>query len=102
MGAEKTETPKPETPKTAAVRSVPLPSGQVLVRVGGPDEAPDLRPAIVTRAHSATCVNAMVFLDGPNDAAVELPGEHGRGHPGIRWCASLDRGDDIGQWRFPS
>lgn len=71
----------------------------VLARVGGPDETPELRPAIVVRVWSEDCCNAQVLLDGINDRIDHLPGEQRRDPTGVAWCTSITRGDAVGQWR---
>jgi len=88
--------------KPAAPAEAPIPLlTDVLVRVGGTDEAPELRRGIPTKVHSATSVSLMVLMDGTRDHALpDLPGECGRGHPGIRWCSSMTRGSGVGQWRL--
>lgn len=71
----------------------------VLVRIGGEDGAPELRPAAVVKAWSATAINALVFLDGSNDDHHgRLQGEITR-HGWIAWCTSIVQGDAVGQWR---
>lgn len=78
----------------------------ILVRVGGTDDAPDVRPALVTRVLSESCVNAQLFLDGGNDDA--LPAQFTRGQTYLErgdaptWLTSVIQGTGIGQWQLPA
>jgi hypothetical protein len=82
-------------------------------RVGGTDETPELRPALVVRVWSDTCVNLRVFPDGSNDSPA-----HGIGwkdekgeirdiftaaerEAGSAWKTSAVEGTGIGSWRWP-
>lgn len=76
----------------------------VLYRVGGTDETPELRPAVVVRSWSADSINAQVFVDGSNDLRHTYPdGEAMFDKPacvrGLAWKTSITRGDAVGQWR---
>lgn len=71
-------------------------------------EALELRPAIITRVWSNTCVNLQVFLDGQNDTVStprtnRLQGvSHVDKELGIAWCTSVTQGDGVGEWRWPA
>jgi hypothetical protein len=76
----------------------------VHVRIGGSDEHPILRPAIVTNTFGGQICNAQVFLDHTNDS--EERGVHIQA-PLVRIDQlrahgySLQEGDSVGQWRSP-
>lgn len=53
----------------------------------GGRNAGDLRPAIVVRVWSDTCVNLQVFTDSDNDNL-----------PPVVWKTSAVKGDGPGQW----
>jgi hypothetical protein len=92
--------PKAKAKVSAPADPVPVQVGdRVLLRIGGADETPELRPAVVVRVWTPETVNLQVFLDGHNDDEVEIAGERARGVPGIRWCQSMSRGAGIAQWR---
>lgn len=76
----------------------------VHVRVGGEDDSPVLRPAIIVRVWGDTCVNAIVHLDGRNDDVYgRLDGECGRHvEVGTVWCTSISLGEGVGNWRWPA
>lgn len=72
----------------------------VLVRIGGTDQEPVLRPAIVVRVWGGACVNLQVFLDGTNDAAAV---KALTGQPAapvcILWRTSVGAGMGVDEWR---
>lgn len=68
-------------------------------RIGGTDEDPVLRPALIVRVWSGDTVNVQVFLDGSNDRGL-LADEVERSGS-VVWCESVTRGDGIGQYRWP-
>jgi hypothetical protein len=78
----------------------------VLVRIGGSDTAPTLRPAVIVRAWSPSCVNAQMFPDGSNDdadlsvAPFSLPPLAARGNH-VVWLTSISEGPGVGQFRHP-
>lgn len=74
----------------------------VHVRIGGEDDRPELRPALIVRVWSDTCCNLQVFLDGTNDRVERLDGECKRTESGIVWCTSVSQGEAFGQWRWPA
>lgn len=60
---------------------------------------PVLRPALVVRQWSETCLNLQVFLDGSNDDHHgALPCQLER-NDHVVWCTSVAKGDGVGQWR---
>jgi len=73
--------------KPAAPAEAPIPLlTDVLVRVGGTDEAPELRRGIPTKVHSATSVSLMVLMTAPEttrsrisraSAGADTPGSGG-------------------------
>jgi hypothetical protein len=77
----------------------------VLVRIGGPDTAPELRPAVIVKGWSPSCVNAQLFVDGSNDDPMVCPlfgvpplsvrGNH------VLWVTSVTEGLGVGQFRRP-
>lgn len=77
----------------------------VLYRIGGPDDAPELRPALVVRCWSPTCLNLQVLFDGLNDRyhADRPPGflcaSDEEAARGIGWRTSVLEGDGVGCWR---
>lgn len=48
-----------------------------------------LRPAVIVRCWSDTCVNLRVLLDGDNDDGAQ------------EWATSRIEGTDPGTWRWP-
>jgi hypothetical protein len=76
----------------------------VLVTIGTEDDAPVVRPAIVVRVWSDTCVNVQLLADGSNDDRhVPLLGIDGfleRGNAPI-WMTSVCQGDRVGEWQWP-
>jgi hypothetical protein len=83
----------------------PLPVEGNIVRVnvgpsyeGGPEQ---LRPALVVRVWSETCVNAQVFFDGSNDRDCALAKTYR--HDTLSyplWLTSTTEGVGVGQWRW--
>lgn len=81
----------------------------VQVRIGGTEEEPELRPALVVKVWGDTCINVQTFLDGTNDkqhiaSAKDSAVSFGevdclRGH---LWATSVCEGVGIGQWRWPA
>lgn len=56
----------------------------------------EVRPAIIVRQWSETCVQLQVFMDGDG-------GEWNDGTPNIVWKTSIDKGNsktDLGTWHF--
>lgn len=83
------------------VANAPIEVGDtILVRIGGTDEAPRLRPAIVVRV-AAECVNVQIFVDGTNDRAdlVALLGSSAQVPLCTLWRTSVLAGDGVGEWR---
>jgi hypothetical protein len=80
---------------------------QVLFRVGGSDDHPELRPAQVVCVWSQECANLVVAFDGWNDHKSRHKGEKGEfasdaeAERCVGWRTSVLRGDGVGQWRFP-
>lgn len=79
-------------------------------RIGGTDESPELRPALVVRDWGSGCVNLQVFLDGNNDRNDGTPSYTREGYEqvskeesasGSAWRTSRTEGGQIGQWRWP-
>lgn len=101
MSGEAPASPASE-PTTAAVGPEVRLGDRVFLRIGGTDEDPVLRPALVVRVWTQESVNLQVFLDGHNDDEREIAGELARGVPGIRWCTSMQRGLGPHQWRLES
>lgn len=84
-------------------QQVPTVGRIVHYRIGGTDEAPEFRPAIIVRVWSEVGVNLQVLLDGTNDRVGRLPGEVARvPDVGIVWCTSIMRGLGVGQWCWPA
>lgn len=80
----------------------------VYVRIGGPDEHPELRPAIVVKIWPAGCFNGQMFLDGLNDTprieeAADTQAQFSEEDcaEGCAWVTSVSEGDGIGEWRWP-
>lgn len=100
---ERTEPETKPTHSSAAKAQAQAPKigAMVLLRVGGTDDEPALRPALVVRVWTADSCNAQVFMDGHNDDRDYpcLQGELSRDPTGTRWCTSIVRGSDKGQWR---
>ncbi|MDA8106190.1 MAG: hypothetical protein M0Z71_12535 [Nitrospiraceae bacterium] len=53
----------------------------------------EVRPAIIVKVHSETCVNLQVFYDGGNDAALSPIG--------MVWKTSIVQGNGVGEWQWP-
>lgn len=77
-------------------------------RIGGTDEEPELRPALIVRVWSPTSVNLQVFFDGSNDVP-RPPAEADGIRPdldeaerGLGWRTSVTEGDGVGYWRWPA
>jgi hypothetical protein len=88
---------------------IPTTGRLVHFRIGGTDEAPKLRPALVVEDWGITeapntdqgAVNLVVFLDGSNDKAKDRA-KVGLPEKGLTgWVTSRTRGKGIGQWREP-
>jgi len=93
-----TITPAPPAPAPAQVPTV----GRIVhYRVGGDDDAPELRPAIVVRDWGGGCVNLQVFLDGRNDDRHAETSER-ECIQGTAWRTSVTEGAEVGQWRWPA
>ena len=72
----------------------------MLVRIGGTDAAPVLRPALVVRVWSGAVVNVQVFLDGLNDAEAVMALTGLPAAPMcILWRTSVSAGLGVGEWR---
>lgn len=77
----------------------------ILVNISSDPEKPALRPAIVTAVWSDYCVNATLFPDGGNDAAMLVGLGISEAHP--TWLTSISQalaGDgSVGfrQWCWP-
>lgn len=104
---------QPAPPPAPSPAPAPAPTvGRIVhYRVGGTDETPDVRPAMVVRVWSATCVQLQVFLDGSNDAHRTIVSGSGEpvpmftGHEtlrGLAWRTSVALGDSVGEWRWPA
>lgn len=95
----------------------------VFVRIGGTDEKPETRPALVVRSWGPECVNAQLFLDGGNDDRYSTGCSYNYGTEGAQgcslfaprdpqacrdgftprasdvvWVTSITKGPGIGQW----
>lgn len=87
----------------------------VLFRVGGTDEEPELRPAVVVKTWPGAfdgSANLQVFIDGRNDRRWIYPGREAEGdagrifdedqvRSGVAWRTSVHRGTAVGEWRWP-
>lgn len=92
----------------------PSPGRIVHVRIGGPDDIPDLRPAIVVRDWGGGTVNLQLFLDGTNDRGEWDPSTAANKEPshglyknadcdkGSAWLTSILEGEGVGEWRWPA
>ena len=78
------------------------------VRIGGTDEEPVLRPAIIVRWWSGSTVNAQVLLDGTNDLEIARTSnfagiiDEDACRRGVAWLTSISEGEGIGYWRWPA
>lgn len=59
----------------------------------------EIRPAIIVRVWSDTCVQLQIFIDGTNDRNKGFNIEEQL--RGIAWRTSVVQGDDPGQWQWP-
>lgn len=82
--------------------------GETVLYKFGSAQQPTVRPAIIVRVWNETGVNLAVLPDGSNDgAAVEWKQDQtnlpaGKGYCGFWWITSVCRGDDLGQWSYPT
>lgn len=76
----------------------------VHVRVGGADDTPVLRPAVVVAVWTDTAANLVVSWDGKNDIGLQtaLPGFSGEPGALVSWLTSSEQGQDLRQWRWPA
>jgi hypothetical protein len=70
----------------------------ILVRIGGTDAEPVLRPGKVVRTWGEWSINAQVFLDGTNDTAALIKLGIEKPPVCIWWATSLSRGDGLAEW----
>lgn len=63
----------------------------------------EVRPAIIVRVWSDTCVQLQVFTDGYNDNDVLRSMQRiGSGDaPNVLWATSSEHGTDAHQWSWP-
>lgn len=91
-------------PRTTTPPAPPPPTvGRVVhYRIGGTDEEPELRPAIVVRVWSGDCCNLQVFLDGRNDDDAQVGVTQHEAIRGMSWRTSVTEGAGVGEWRWPA
>lgn len=77
----------------------------VLYRVGGTDEEPELRPAIIVNELSSSVFNLVVLPDGQNDRDKRWSDDRALFTKDelaacSAWRTNVAPGSDIGQWRY--
>ena len=77
----------------------------VLYRVGGTDEEPELRPAIIVNELSSSVFNVVVLLDGPNERTSRTADDRAAFNKdeiaaSVAWRGTVAPGEGLGQWRY--